>query len=254
MKGLQASTKTLKAELVGTLDSTNRLRLASYNIRKSVGLDYRRDPGRILDIINRLDADVVALQEVDKRLGQRPASIDRAFLEANTDFQVAELAQNTVSLGWHGNAVLVRKGLTIHEVDQLELPGLEPRGAVRVDIGDANKRVSVIGVHLGLLRPYRRAQLAKIRAHLERNEISDAVIMGDFNEWSATVGLEPLEDKFDIVSPGKSFHSARPLAGLDRFALSHRLELMDAGVDQSDRTKIASDHLPIWSDIRVNWS
>ena len=78
--------------------------------------------------------------------------------------------------------------------------------------------------------------------------------MGDFNEWSATVGLEPLEDKFDIVSPGKSFHSARPLAGLDRFALSHRLELMDAGVDQSDRTKIASDHLPIWSDIRVNWS
>ena len=232
------------------MDSSGRLRLASYNIRKSVGLDYRRDPGRILDIINRLDADVVALQEVDKRLGKRPASIDRAFVEANTDFQIAELAQNSVSLGWHGNAVLVRKGLIIHAVEQLGLPGLEPRGAVRVDIGDAGKRLSVVGVHLGLLRPYRRAQLSKIRAHLESNDISDAVIMGDFNEWSATVGLEPLECQFDVVSPGKSFHSARPMAGLDRFALGNRLALLDAGVDQSEPAKIASDHLPIWSDIR----
>ena len=46
------------------------LRLASYNIQKAVGLDFRRDPGRILEVINGLGADIVALQEVDKRPGQ----------------------------------------------------------------------------------------------------------------------------------------------------------------------------------------
>ena len=41
------------------------LRLASYNIQKAVGVDFRRDPGRILEVINGLGADIVALQEVD---------------------------------------------------------------------------------------------------------------------------------------------------------------------------------------------
>lgn len=59
--------------------------------------------------------------------GERPAFVDKAFIEANTDFQSAEIDRNVESLEWHGNTTLVRKGLTIHGVEQLELPGLEPR-------------------------------------------------------------------------------------------------------------------------------
>ncbi len=33
------------------------VKLASYNIRKAIGLDRRRDPGRIIDVINQLGAD-----------------------------------------------------------------------------------------------------------------------------------------------------------------------------------------------------
>ncbi len=57
----------------------------------------------------------------------------------------------------------MRKGLTIHAVDHIELPGLEPRGAVRVEVGTGERNLSVIGAHLGLLRPFRRAQLEKIK-------------------------------------------------------------------------------------------
>jgi endonuclease/exonuclease/phosphatase family metal-dependent hydrolase len=39
--------------------------VASYNIRKAVGLDRRRDPGRIIAILAEIDADIVALQEAD---------------------------------------------------------------------------------------------------------------------------------------------------------------------------------------------
>lgn len=39
---------------------SQRLRLASYNIHKCVGLDGRRRPERIVDVVNALSADIVA--------------------------------------------------------------------------------------------------------------------------------------------------------------------------------------------------
>lgn len=59
--------------------------------------------------------------------GERSAFVDKAFIEANTDFQIAEIDRNVESLEWHGNAILVCKGFAILGVEQLELPGLEPR-------------------------------------------------------------------------------------------------------------------------------
>ena len=52
------------------------LKVASYNIRKAVGLDWRRKPQRVLDVINEIGADVVALQEVDRRFGSRLTALD----------------------------------------------------------------------------------------------------------------------------------------------------------------------------------
>ena len=92
------------------LPDQTRLRVASYNIRKARGLDQRRNPTRILAVINHLGADVVALQEADRRFGDRPSALCRGLIERETDFQVADLAPNEVSLGWHGNAILIRKG------------------------------------------------------------------------------------------------------------------------------------------------
>ena len=47
------------------------LTVASYNMRKAIGTDRRRDPRRVLDVLHEIDADVVALQEADKRVGGR---------------------------------------------------------------------------------------------------------------------------------------------------------------------------------------
>lgn len=225
-----------------------RLRLASYNIQKAVGVDFRRDPARILDVVNTLDADIVALQEVDRRLGQRPSVLCRKLIGTETDFQIAPLAENDISLGWHGNAVLVRRGLEITEVERVDLPGLEPRGAVRVEVRGAQGALSVVGAHLGLVRYYRRLQLEAICAHLGAAP-DRAVVMGDFNEWSMDRGLEPLQQAFHVVSPGQSFHAARPVAALDRLALGRAVSLYDAGVEQGAQASRASDHLPVWGEV-----
>jgi endonuclease/exonuclease/phosphatase family metal-dependent hydrolase len=225
----------------------NVIRLASYNMRKAKGLDQKRLPERTLSVINQLDADVVVLQEADRRHGIREPAIARELIEVETDFQLVEVSSNSVSLGWHGNAVLVRNGYKVSHVERLDLPGLEPRGAVRVDI-EVGAGFSLIAAHLGLLRQNRRKQLDEIC--MATAGCAQTVIAGDFNEWSKNRGLEPLSERFDIHAPGLTFHARRPMASLDRFALSN-IELRDAGVNQGELAKIASDHLPIWCDIEI---
>ncbi|MEM0948916.1 MAG: endonuclease/exonuclease/phosphatase family protein [Pseudomonadota bacterium] len=228
------------------------VRLLSYNIRKAVGLDGRRKPGRILDVINKNEADIVLLQEADKRLGPRPAALDHRLIEAASDYYVAPLAANDVSLGWHGNAILLRKGLTMHRTDRLDLPGLEPRGAVLAEVSTPESEpVMIVGAHLGLLRPWRRRQLAQIARSLAKTGAARSIVGGDFNEWSDDQGLEALTGSHDIIAPGKTFHSNRPLAALDRLAHGAEIAADGAGVDESALARISSDHLPIWADFHL---
>ena len=86
------------------------LTFASYNIHKAVGLDRRRDPERILSVLREIDADVIALQEVDRRIGQRATVLPRALLD-DTPWKPVRVAKRPRSLGWHGNAILVRRDI-----------------------------------------------------------------------------------------------------------------------------------------------
>ena len=74
------------------------VRVASYNIRKARGLDQVRAPERILAVINGLNADVVAVQEADHRLGDRPAAIPREMIEKETLKGTDETIKQSLSL------------------------------------------------------------------------------------------------------------------------------------------------------------
>lgn len=225
------------------------MRLVSYNIRKARGLDGKRSPERILDVLNSLAADVVALQEADHRLGRRPSAVPDALIASETDYQIAPLARNDVSLGWHGNAILVRKDRRIQRVDRYDLPGFEPRGAVAVTIEDATGPIRVVGVHLGLLRGSREQQLQTLRKKLNDGHAPRTVIAGDFNEWSARRAGFPLAPDYALAPCNPSFPAAYPVATLDRIAHGKGLELDASGVAHAPETRRASDHLPIWADL-----
>ncbi len=220
------------------------MRLATWNVRKCVGLDRRRNPHRVAEVIAGLEADVVAVQEADKRLGSRPAALTADIIERETGMLPADAGGHEASIGWHGNAVLLSREITVQERHSIHLPGLEPRGALVLDLAGKDREFRVVAVHLGLLRASRRAQLATIRERLHAMAPRPTVIMGDFNEWSWNRGLEPLVD-FDVHAPGRSFHAARPVAALDRIATGEGVELRDASVLENRVTRVASDHLPV---------
>jgi endonuclease/exonuclease/phosphatase family metal-dependent hydrolase len=231
------------------LRSNQTIRLTSYNIRKAKGVDGRRDPARIIEILAGLEADVVALQEADMRWRGRPGVLCRKMIEQDSDYVLVDVARSAQSLGWHGNAILVRRGMQVDSVTRLELPGLEPRGAVRIDIS-LPVPLTVIATHLGLTRYHRQGQLAAIRGAVSPKTRPTA-ILGDFNEWSGHRGLDALHPDFTVHAPGKTFRSNLPLASLDRLALSHNISLRHAGVVQTPQSLLASDHLPIWGDVVI---
>ncbi len=98
--------------------------VASYNMRKAIGTDRKRRPERTIDVLNELDADVIALQEADRRFGSRASAIPVAMLDAHSDYKAVELDTRAGSIGWHGNALLVKKHVEVMDVAAVDLPML----------------------------------------------------------------------------------------------------------------------------------
>ncbi len=235
--------------MVVSLDmKPSHIRIASYNLQKCVGLDLRRRPDRTLSVINALGADLVVLQEADKRLPPRPAALPHDMVEAD-GWRILPFGAPGGSLGWHGNAMLARGPVTLTHTSHLELPGLEPRGAVRADLSTPIGPLRVIGLHLGLMRRFRHLQMAAIMRSLRNLPACPTLLAGDFNEWRVMAGLETMARDLIFLSGAPSFPAPRPVARLDRFALGPGLTALDTGTYSAQPARIASDHLPIWVDI-----
>ena len=225
------------------------IKVASYNIHKGIGLDRKRNPERILEVLRELDADVIALQEADRRFGSRAAVLPLHLLEEDTDWQHVDFNTKSASMGWHGNVVLVRKSSEITDAHTFHLPALEPRGAVLADVTLGGNALRIIGMHLDLSGLWRRRQASHITAHLDQcATVRPTVLMGDLNEWSGASGcLRDFGRNFCFAPTGASFHARRPVARLDRIMFSRDLRVADCGVHSSTASRKASDHLPIWA-------
>ncbi|MEW6575477.1 MAG: endonuclease/exonuclease/phosphatase family protein [Pseudomonadota bacterium] len=229
------------------------IKVATYNIRKCVGTDRRRNPERILDVLDEIDADVIALQEADRRFGNRLSAIPHHLLLEHGTYRPVEIGGRPQSIGWHGNALLVRNGITVRHSEIVPLPTLEPRGAVLADLVIEGCPLRVIGTHLDLSGLWRRRQIRALLARLDGAEHHlPTVLMGDFNQWSDRGALSEFAfHHHRLVKTPPSFHSNRPVARLDRIIVSHEIEVEEADAHVSDLSRRASDHLPLWARINI---
>jgi len=244
--------------------------LASYNMRKAVGLDRKRDPRRVLDVLQEIDADVVALQEADKRVGGRGSAVPHELIDSHGMYKPVHLGVkhkrvfdkarrhtdrllkiNTRNIGWHGNAILVKPHIGVIDCAALELPTLEPRGAVIAELLIGDRPIRVVGMHLDLSGLWRKRQMrAILDAIATRPQKMPTVLMGDTNEWRTVSGcLNELDGEFHLAPTGNSFHARHPVAALDRIIVHKDLNIEAAGVHMSPAARRASDHLPIWARV-----
>jgi endonuclease/exonuclease/phosphatase family metal-dependent hydrolase len=229
------------------------MRVASWNLHKCVGTDGRFDPHRSVAVIAELGADIVALQEADRRFGRRVGLLDAAALEKHAGLVPLPISDLPDGHGWHGNAILVRPGIQAR-LRRLALPGAEPRGAVVADLDLPEGPLRMVAAHFGLLPRCRRRQSAAILTALEEAEPRPTVLCGDLNEWnpgarSSLNGLSPL---FGPVTSGPaSFPTRMPVLPLDRILAWPQPLVSHVEVHDSPLARVASDHLPLTARLHL---
>ena len=231
--------------------TAGNLTVATYNIRKALGTDRKRNPDRVMRVIAALNADVVCLQEADRRWQPRPPALDKSDLLEQTGLRAVQFEHGRESLGWHGNAILVRDGIEAIETDHFDLPGAEPRGGVSAVLSKDGVRIRFVGVHLGLLRGSRKRQLSAIRSFMDMRDDVPTVIAGDFNERSTQTGLGRLAKSYQLLAPRPTYHARRPIVALDRIAVSAQFIGRQVAAFNEGEARFASDHLPLVAKLEI---
>jgi endonuclease/exonuclease/phosphatase family metal-dependent hydrolase len=237
-------------------DPALTISVASYNVHKCVGVDGVFDPGRILNVVLELGADIVALQETDQRFGSRRGLLDlKALYEKGGYRSVLDQGSRRLSHGWHGNVILYREGSgKVSNVHKMTLPGFEPRGAVLVDFDFADLPLRIIGAHLGLLKSSRARQAEAILNAAHPVGDRAVILLGDTNEWrtGGRSALKPFDPHLsDVDMTIASFPSRFPLWPLDRVLTNKHVTVYEMQAVETELSRVASDHLPVKAVIGV---
>jgi endonuclease/exonuclease/phosphatase family metal-dependent hydrolase len=225
-------------------ETRTELVVATYNVHRWVGSDGRSDPGRARAVAAQLDADVLALQEVEGAGPGRPEPLD--VLARSLGYRTFRGPTLEGRRGRFGNALLTRLPVRIVRQIDLSVPGREPRGALSAELEGGGMGVTAIATHLGLAARERRWQVARLAAEVDRATGPLVLVLGDMNEWLRAIGsLRPLHRRLGHAQAVRSFPARRPLLPLDRIWVRPRCRVARLGAVRTPLARLASDHLPV---------
>jgi len=240
-----------------------RIRIATYNVHKCRGLDRRTSPERIAEVINELDADIVAIQEI-LNVRHGPAKYDQArTIHRNLEQYEWRFGENrTLHGGPYGNMTLSRLPIQLCRNYDLTWRNRERRGCLRTDILYAPGVVlHIFNIHLGTSFFERRHQGRKL---LSKEVLSgldyrgSRIVVGDFNEWTRGLVSRSMADAFESINLRSFMRYTRtypgilPLLHLDHFYYDKQLSLRSFRLHRSRTALIASDHMPLVAEFEID--
>ena len=231
---------------------SQRIRVVTYNIRQARGWDGATRPDRIITVLQEVDADIIALQEV---LFSQALHIKKALGFGGIAFNSTRCLRRDL----YGNMCLSRLPLTGHASYDLTCETLMPRGCLRADVSHGAASLHVFNVHLGLGYRERIQQVRMLKEILDPRVITGPrLLLGDFNEWFNGAASRLLRKEFgDPCGRRRSFRthpSPLPVFPLDRIYHDPAVTLDRVAVHRSRVARAASDHLPTYADLRLNLS
>lgn len=243
------------------------VRVVSWNVHKCTGgLDRRHDPARTAAVLAALDADVVLLQEVAQNgrwyggHGTRQVDVlgDALGLPHRSYFVNVRFGPRR---GEYGNAILSRSPIASTENIDLTVPGRKRRSVLhaelRLPVAEGHTRLlHVFNLHLGLGERERLAQLRRFLATANVQHVQQrtpTLVAGDFNDVWGTLGRKVLEPAGfrGPLRPLRTFPAWAPVRALDSLRVRGDVEVVRLERVRTPLSRVASDHLPLFAELRV---
>ncbi len=250
--------------------------MASYNIAAGRDADGTFDIASTAAAIEDIEADVIALQEVDVHWGERSLNLDLAEELADAlDMWVGfapiysnDPAEEGGPRAEFGVAVLSSYPIvdfTNHEITRLSTQSEDPEPAPAPGFAEAviqarGARVHVYSTHLDYrgdptVRELQVADTLEILA--EDGPHASQVLMGDFNATPQAPELAPLWDVLTDAhaeageGDGFTFPADVPDRRIDYVAVSDGIAVQHAWVPADGVAAFSSDHRPVVADLEL---
>ncbi len=225
------------------------LRVGTYNVHGHKGTDGKIVAERTFEIVRRLHADCVALQD----FVTAPAPPGESRLEhwARTlDMPGAYAAAFARGGEEFGNALLTRWPILEQHAHDVSLVGYRRRVVLEVLVSVDGVTLQIMSLHLGVSPRERAIQAQRLFELCSATRADFHLLLGDFNEWSRFSAVSRrLRAHFDVTRQLATFPSRAPVVGLDRVWVHPRGRLRETRVEASPAARIASDHLPLVATI-----
>ena len=229
--------------------------VATYNIRHGRGMDNVVNLRRTAAALRALNADVIALQEVDRVVQRSGGEDEAAVLGAALGMAHAFGAFMPYQGGEYGLAILSR--LPILRTEALRLPeGNEPRVALLVELElPSGARALAVNVHFDWVEndTFRLRQVEALAAVLDTVSLP-IILLGDFNDVPDSRTMRRWHARFSTVEKPATdrftFSSVRPEKEIDHILLAPH----DAWEPLSARVvtdTITSDHRAFVGRVRL---
>ena len=171
-----------------------KLRVASYNIRHGLGLDGKLDFQRIGTLLEKLDADVVAIQEIDSATTRAEGSYSLGQIAEQSPYYATYGPSIDFQGGKYGIGILSKKRPI--NIKRIPLPGRSEARLLLV--AEFNDYVFAC-THLSLDEDERLASVPIIEREAE-NYSKPFLIAGDWNDSPDSKLLQAIGKKFQICT------------------------------------------------------
>jgi endonuclease/exonuclease/phosphatase family metal-dependent hydrolase len=226
------------------------VRVVSFNIHHgTVGRRGPVDPEQLGAVCASFDADVIALQEVDRDT-YRTKRADLAAVAAGACGMAHVFgASRWYPGGRYGNALLARGTITAHAVTKLpKVPASqfwrEQRTALEAQVTVDGRSVWVANTHLSVPTVQNEVQLDWLLRHL-RGRPRPQIVLGDLNRSLSLVRTDAGHGGLEAAAHGPTFPATKPKRAIDHVLVSPELRVMSTEV----RPTSMSDHAALIVDL-----
>ena len=196
----------------------NEVKVLCINIHAGKAVNGESNLDALAELINRLEPDFVALQEVDVNTFRSGGLDMPAILSEKTGMHYTFGKAMDYQGGYYGNAILSTSGL--NNIENIALPqGQEPRAALKASVRiDGTLPVNIISTHFDSKSEESRVSSASQLNDTFATGQSLSLLIGDLNDTPMSTTISTLASHWGISDPnGESptFPATNPTKKID---------------------------------------